>query len=169
MKWEKENPEIARESKKKVDSKEARKNKKKLHARKRREQGLFVEWQRNNPNRLREYAERRKQNKEHSITKEEWELCKKYFNSECAYCGLHISEHFNLYAGELKWTDFHKEHVDHEGSNKIDNCVPSCKKCNSEKHTYDFYEWFIEGRKGYSDNKKDRILKWLNSDWKELQ
>lgn len=163
MNWEKEHPEKLKENRRKTDSN--RTEKKKEYTTKRRENGKFLEWQRNNPEKLREYANQRKQHKDHRISKDEWISCKEYFNNECAYCGLHISEHFNRYAGELKWTDFHKEHVDHDGSNTIDNCVPSCKLCNSEKHIYGFADWYTEGRRGYTFERKNKILKWLNDDY----
>lgn len=131
-----------------------------------RESGYYLNWQRNNKDKVQRYRDYREQHKKHEISYVEWMSCKEYFNNECAYCGLHISEHFNKYAGELKWTDFHREHVDDEGSNKLDNCIPSCKSCNSSKHTSTFEEWYCDNNQNYTEERLNKIYKWLGEDHK---
>ncbi|MFS0643778.1 HNH endonuclease [Siminovitchia sp. 179-K 8D1 HS] len=104
--------------------------------------------------------------KSHEISEEEWLLCKQYFNSSCAYCGLHEDDHYIIYAGAPKKTDLHKEHVDHDGSNKIDNCVPSCQTCNSKKWAFTLDEWYTEENEHYSEERLNKILRWTEKDHK---
>ncbi len=103
--------------------------------------------------------------KKHEITKNEWELCKEYFVYKCAYCGLPIEEHYNQYKGEIRLTDFHKEHVNHDGSNDLSNCIPSCKNCNSEKHTSTLEEWYNKENENFTEERLEKILNWLNNDY----
>jgi len=104
-------------------------------------------------------------NKKHDITEMEWEECKKYFNHRCAYCGLPIEEHFKKFKGELKWFDFHKEHVDHTGNNDLSNCIPSCHRCNSSKHDLDFEYWYKEISDNFTYERLNKIHKWLSKDY----
>lgn len=134
-------------------------------SRRSRENGNLKRWQENNPNKLKEYNYKR-QHKNHNINKKEWDSCKEYFNNECAYCGLPLNKHFNMFKGELRLTDLHKEHVVHEGMNDLSNCIPSCKKCNSSKHTDKLEYWYTEGNPVYNKDRLDKIHKWLSEDWK---
>jgi hypothetical protein len=118
-----------------------------------------------NKDTLKGYSEKRKV-KNHKISNKEWKACKEYFNDSCAYCGLHISEHFNMYAGELKLFDFHREHVDDQGTNDLSNCVPSCKSCNSEKHTSTLSDWYNSNNPKYCLEREVKILKWIEVDYK---
>lgn len=138
----------------------------KLRGRKRRERGELLRWQRNNKDKIRQSTIKRNHSKKHEISNSEWLSCKEYFNNSCAYCGLHIDDHWTIYAGKPKKTDLHKEHVDDNGSNKLDNCVPSCKVCNSEKHQDDINDWYTEGNPKYSEERLKLIEKWLQSDYK---
>ena len=131
-------------------------------SRRNRASGKYLEWERNNPEKLKKYREYRELHKTHIITKKEWELCKEYFNNQCAYCGVPIEEHFNKFAGEMRWTDFHKEHVNHEGSNDLSNCIPSCKICNSSKHTEGLEMWYTKDKEFYSEERLGKIYKWIN-------
>jgi hypothetical protein len=63
-------------------------------------------------------------------------------------------------------SDFHKDHICHLGSNKIDNCVPACKSCNSQKWEYQFNDWYNEQNEKYSYKRYEKILKWINGDYK---
>jgi hypothetical protein len=71
-----------------------------------------------------------------------------------------------MFAGELKLTDFHKEHVLHDGANDLSNCIPSCKTCNSSKHTENLEVWYTKDKSIFSKDRLNRIHKWLNEDWK---
>ncbi|MFC0852976.1 HNH endonuclease [Halalkalibacter oceani] len=113
-----------------------------------------------------EYRENKYYNKSHEISTEEWESCKQYFNYECAYCGLHIDEHFVKYGDEYKLYDFHQEHVDHIGSNDLSNCIPSCKSCNSKKWQYEFIKWYNPSNEVFTEERLNKISKWLSADYK---
>lgn len=102
--------------------------------------------------------------KTHEITNEEWLLCKEYFNNSCAYCGISYENHKKIYNQDL-----HKEHVNHVGSNKLDNCVPSCKICNSSKKDKEFLSWYNEDNVVFTKERIDKIHNWLNEDYKKFQ
>lgn len=103
-------------------------------------------------------------NKIHKINKKEWTSCKEYFDNECSYCGLPLKEHYNKVAGELKHTDFHKEHVNCNGSDGLNNCVPSCKRCNTSKHTENMEEWY-KRQVFFDEDKLNKIYHWINEDY----
>lgn len=121
-----------------------------------REQGKIIEWQHNNKDKIKDYNANRK-HKNHDITKDEWESCKKYFNDSCAYCGISEVDAKELYKQKL-----HKEHVDHNGSNDLSNCVPDCKQCNSEKHTYELNQWYNKDNPKFKEERLNRVLSWLS-------
>ncbi|AWG44160.1 hypothetical protein BEH_07485 [Priestia filamentosa] len=127
----------------------------------RRRNGKYKEWQQNNREKMKEYHENRAMNKTHNITKDEWRVCKEYFDYKCAYCNITENE-----AKEKQGNYFHREHVDHEGANDLSNCVPSCKSCNSSKYTSDFEHWFKELSGLYTDEKYNKIISWLQKDYK---
>lgn len=120
------------------------------------------DYRKNNKDKIKYYNDYKSMHKAHDISLEEWEVCKEYFNSECAYCGIELSEHYVNFGGGVKRTDFHKEHVNHEGENDISNCVPSCKSCNSKKWTFAFEDWYSEDNPIYNDKRKGRIMDWLS-------
>lgn len=124
------------------------------------------EYQRNNPDKMKIYNENR-QHKNHKISKKEWMACKEYFDNQCAYCGLPINEHYVTRKGIAKLGDFHKEHVDHEGENDLSNCIPSCKNCNSEKHTKKLDEWYNSENPKFLQERIDKIIKWISEDYKQ--
>lgn len=130
------------------------------------EKGKAREWQRNNKDKVREYNRNREQNKKHTIDKNEWAACKNYFNDCCAYCELPQKEHFKYWKGEYKNIDLHREHVIHDGSNDLSNCVPACQSCNSSKSTYRLEEWYCEGNESFEQERLDKINKWLSEDYK---
>jgi biotin synthase-like enzyme len=121
----------------------------------------FKLWEQNNPDKLRQYG-RNHRAKSHKITDIEWQDCKQYFNYECAYCGMTEEEHKEKYKQQL-----HKEHVIYNGANDLSNCVPSCRTCNSEKHTTDWNLWYNENNPKYSQQRYDKITKWLECDYKK--
>ncbi|AZV43660.1 endonuclease [Peribacillus asahii] len=131
-----------------------------------RKQENYKSWQRSNPEKLSVYNQYKRMHGTHKITNEEWENCKNYFNYRCAYCHLPIEEHYIKFNGKVRLGDFHKEHVDHNGSNNLANCVPSCKSCNGRKHTSSLEEWFNIS-KDFDQNNLHKIKKWLDSDYKQ--
>lgn len=162
VKWRYENPEVYERSQMKwLQSKKGIESNKKRQ-RRRRESGKYREWQKKNKEKLRQYASQR-QHKAHAITEQEWIDCKDYFENQCAYCGLTHKEHLDVYGQDL-----HKEHVDHNGSNSLSNCVPSCKPCNGSKHTFDFEYWYKERSGHYSEERFQKIAQWLNNDYKKF-
>jgi hypothetical protein len=128
-------------------------------SKKQRENGYLSEWQKNNPDKMKKYRDDKKENRTHKITIKEWESCKEYFNYTCAYCGITEEEHEQLYNQGL-----HKEHVVHSGSNQLDNCVPSCRRCNGLKFKWSLDEWYNIDNPQFSEEKLRKILKWINED-----
>ncbi|MDT0160401.1 HNH endonuclease [Bacillus sp. AG4(2022)] len=126
-------------------------------------------WETDNKHLLKEYQGDRNKTKKHIISKLEWEDCKKYFNHRCAYCGLAIEEHYIRFSGKIILGDFHKEHVDDQGANDLSNCVPSCKQCNSSKHDIQFEDWYNDSNKGYSLERRIKIHKWLDEDYRKYK
>lgn len=97
-----------------------------------------------NPEKIREYNQ---SHRNHDITKREWENCLRYFNHQCAYCGITEEESLKRYKQRL-----HKDHYDCEGANDLSNAIPSCKSCNSLKHKDDGKTWFMEQEFFKQDN-----------------
>jgi hypothetical protein len=120
--------------------------------------GTRKKWEDKNKDKIRQYNEDRK-HKNHKITKEELKQMYKYFDSSCAYCGISEEEHLKRFKQKL-----HKEHVDHNGTNGIENCVPACKFCNSSKNTRVFEEWYRE-KEYFSQERYEKVIDWLNI-WK---
>lgn len=122
------------------------------------EKGYQKDWQRKNKDKLKGYNKKRA-SKRHEITEIQWEKCKKYFNNQCAYCGMSETDHLTKYRQRL-----HKEHVDHEGKNDLSNCIPSCRKCNSSKGNKPFGDWYSETSlftNEFSNERLKKIKCWL--------
>ncbi|MCP1159370.1 HNH endonuclease [Bacillus infantis] len=126
-----------------------------------RAKGGSKEYYSKNKNELIKYNTEHYKRKKHNFSNKEWENCKKYFQYQCAYCGM--SEEFHK---EIHKQQLHKEHVIHDGSNDLSNCVPSCKNCNSQKHDIDFDYWYVNRCPKYSEERYNKIMKWINSDYK---
>jgi len=67
-----------------------------------------------------------------SFTEKDWLSTKEYFSNKCAYCEAD--------------TYLHMEHAipinrDTLGEHRLGNLVPSCKRCNSNKHHRDYREF----------------------------
>jgi hypothetical protein len=108
------------------------------------------------------YGQKRKLHKKHEITKKEWNECKSFFNNSCCYCGLPVEEHYHRYNGEMKHYDLSKDHAYNNGSNKIDNCLPSCRVCNSLKNIYDWNIWYTPDNPLYNLHNYNKINEWLS-------
>lgn len=115
----------------------------------------YRDWCDNNRDKLNGYSHQK-----HEITTKEWDFNKNYFSYECAYCGISEKE-AKLNQGQ----NLHREHIDHNGSNGIDNCIPSCKKCNSSKRQHSMIEWYSK-QPFYSEERLDKIIKWIAEDYK---
>lgn len=155
-KWKKENPEKKRESYTKYNHRPDRIEKTRENSKKRRLQGKHKQWLIQNPDKLYVYGKKRRESKTHSFTDEQWQNCLSFFNNSCAYCGMTEKQHLKTYEQRL-----HKEHVEHDGSNDIDNCVPSCKSCNSSKFTHTMEIWYKT--QPYFDEKRlAQIWLWID-------
>ncbi|WP_317947140.1 HNH endonuclease signature motif containing protein [Rossellomorea marisflavi] len=127
-------------------------------ANRRRKEGKHKLWQVNNKEKIKEYNKYRVINKTHAISNEEWEKCKMFFANSCAYCGIEEKE-----AKITTGNSLHKEHVVHNGSNDITNCVPACKSCNSRKWAFALKDWYNDDNPVFSATRLARINMWLNS------
>jgi len=164
IKWANENIEIKRESCRKNSKTEKTREVLRKNGKKQRESGWRQKWEAENPDKINKYQKNRR-HKNHKINKKEWEACKKYFDYQCAYCGFPIEDHYRIYAGKLQKIDLHKEHVDHEGSSDLSNCVPSCKTCNDFKHQFELDEWYNKDNINYTKERYDKIIKWITEDY----
>lgn len=153
------------------ERKEKKKAGYKLHARENREiyAERLSEWQKANPERVRDYGRYREMHKKHTVTKNEWEHCKNYFNYRCAYCGHPTEEHFIKRKGKYIWSDFHKEHFEHDGTNDITNLIPSCLWCNSSKHQSKYEDWYNESNEDYTSERHEKIVQWIHEDHKKYK
>jgi len=132
-----------------------------------RKKGNTSRWQQNNPEKIKKYNAIYS-NKKHTISNKEWEACKNYFKDEqgewsCAYCGMSEDKNKLKYNQQL-----HKEHVDCEGKGNLQNCVPSCVKCNTSKHKDDIKEWYIK-QEFFTEEKLNKIYKWVHEDYKQYE
>jgi hypothetical protein len=152
--WRKENPEKRAAQQHKYDVKPTTRKLRAKNDAIYRKQGKRREWQRNNPEKLKEYRENR-YHKKHDISSTEWAECKAVFNYRCAYCGMTFEEHKKRFNQNL-----HQEHIIHNGENDLSNCVPSCKICNSEKGTFTLEEWYNKDNPKFKPERLDLINFW---------
>jgi hypothetical protein len=100
------------------------------------------------------FAQKRRANIKHApinnFTKKDWNNCLNQFNNQCAYCGKKAK----------KLTVEHVVPVSQGGAHTLMNIVPSCKNCNSKKHTKVFEEWYST-MPFYDQNREAKILEWL--------
>jgi hypothetical protein len=136
------------------------KEKRSLHGQKKRDSGYEILWRKNNKDKIKQYGDKYK-TKAHKITKKEWDSCLEYFNNTCAYCGMTLEDHKEKFNQQ-----FHKEHVSDCGRNDLKNCIPSCKSCNSKKHTTSFNDWYSPKNEIYSKERYSKICKWIKEDCK---
>lgn len=136
----------------------------------RRINGKYSKWQKSDTGKQKSkvYAQKRF-NKIHEISMKEWEECKAYFGYECAYCGLPLEEHYKKRNNTFIKCDFHREHVDNNGSNLLDNCIPSCINCNTSKNKKSFSDWYNPNNSHYSVERFDKIIAWLFEDYKKYK
>lgn len=102
------------------------------------------------------YVEKRrtlKANLLSTLTNEQWDECKIFFRSECAYCGKKVKK-------------LQQEHIiplTKGGHYNRQNIIPSCKKCNTSKWKHDMEEWYKK-QNFYSESRLKRIHKWMGLD-----
>lgn len=84
-----------------------------------------------------------------TLTKEQWNNIKLYFDNKCCYCG--------------KKSPLEQEHfkpLSKLGEYTINNIVCACRSCNASKHDALFSEWY-PNYKFYSKKREKNILKFL--------
>lgn len=156
-KWNKDNNEKTLTYQKKRNDLQQNREKRRLSEKRRREQGLVKEWWVNNKYRNKKYMVN---HTNHKITQEEWEACLDYFDWSCAYCGYLYDVHL-----EIEGQQLHKDHINHNGHDYIDNCAPACRTCNTSKHDKEFNEWYNENNPSYKEERLSKIIHWLEVDW----
>lgn len=158
--WEENNYEQYRENVRKQDINPSPKRREILrnNARQRQQNGKQLQWQRDNPDKCRQYS---KLHRNHDITKTEEEALLKIFNYSCAYCGMTLEEH------KIKFNEkLHNDHVDEDGYNDLRNDVPACKSCNCGKHEDELEDWYPK-QKFYDVNKYNKIVWWITEGYKD--
>jgi len=90
-----------------------------------------------------------------TLTIEQWNYAKEYFDNRCAYCGE-----------EVKLVQEHFVALSKGGEYTINNIIPSCIRCNSSKGTKIFIEWYKK-QKYYSQERELKIYEFLNNKTKE--
>lgn len=111
------------------------------------------QYKKENMESFRIYAQNRRSRKKSltsTLTIQQWENIKHYFDNKCCYCGK-----------ELPLAQDHFVSVKNNGEYTLNNILPSCKHCNSSKGPKEFLVWY-PGFKFYSTRRKNRILKFLN-------
>jgi hypothetical protein len=137
-------------------------------ATKARNRGYYRDYNKRPEVKKRGYGQKR-QKKNHTINKQEWIDCKKYFENKCAYCGLPIEEHVIFRKGKLQNIDLHKEHVVEDGKNNLSNCVPACQICNSSKNIKSLNTWYnAVSNANYTYERYHKIYMWLRYDYKKF-
>jgi hypothetical protein len=126
--------------------------------------GWQREWRKQRTDFLRAYRSKKKDNhKIHdqarcarkrglpaTLTKEQWEMTKDYFDNKCAYCGK-----------EGKLDQEHFIALTNGGEYTHNNIVPAYRSCNVRKARLSFFEWYPQ-QKFYSKRREQKILKFLN-------
>lgn len=84
-----------------------------------------------------------------TLTAEQWNKCKQYFNNRCAYCGK-----------ELPLEQEHFVALSRGGEYTHNNIIPACKGCNNNKRARTFEEWYLT-YKYYDRGRERKILKYL--------
>lgn len=114
------------------------------------------EWIKNNPEKIKIiYAKQRHKRKilknglPIKFNLNDWEKCKKYFNNKCAYCGK-----------ELPLSQDHFIPLSKGGEYTINNIIPACKSCNSQKNAKSFFEWYPKCN-SFNKERQQKILKYL--------
>lgn len=122
-----------------------------------------------NPHVFRKTKQKRKAKKRnlpHTLTHEQWNNAKLYFDKACSYCGMTEAEHVEKYNQTL-----HQEHfipLSEGGEYMHNNIIPACVSCNSSKRDRDFFEWY-PSYEHYSRTREKKILEFLGYKDKGVQ
>lgn len=159
--WKESHKEIVIENNKKYNKKYKAENKEEtvIYGKKYREENrekvhkLNNNWCKNNRDKcnINDHKYRaEKRNLSCTLTIEQWQSVKLYFNNSCAYCGE-----------KLPLAQEHFISVNKHGEYTINNIIPACKFCNSSKKDRDFFTWYPK-QLYYSKIRETIILKYLN-------
>ena len=126
-----------------------------LYARENREHysEIHKKWIAENPEMKVIYNQRRRAKDNgltHGLTKEEWLKTLEHFNGACAYCG--------------SMENLQQDHVltvSRGGHYEFGNIVPACRRCNANKHTKLFSEWYPKYTR-YNKMREERVLKFIS-------
>ena len=114
------------------------------------------QWRKDNPEKILNQNNKRRtkeENQGNGITKEQWLEMMNFFDWKCAYSGEYIGGDSN------KRTIDHIIALDNGGEHEIWNLVPMLKSYNSNKHTKDILEWYLE--QDYFDiDRLTKIYEW---------
>lgn len=126
------------------------------HANKDHKKAYYKQWKENGGQELRVIVEQRRQSRkkslEHSFSKQDWDNCKKFFNSQCAYCGKTLK----------RLTQDHVIPESKNGPYTVDNIVPACRSCNSSKNTMSLEE-FLGHKDTFTDYLYERVVRYIAS------
>lgn len=113
----------------------------------------FKQWRQSNPEKANIRNQRRRAKKRQlpaTLTNEQWDLIKDWFNNKCCYCGKEkplTQDHFvPLYKG---------------GEYTHNNILPACLNCNSSKGVKDAMLWY-RVQTFYNRQREQKIFKYLN-------
>lgn len=162
--WYRENRERKLEYNKKwwQDNRERRNNEKKVY---RRENKKYLaeysaRYQKLNKGKINIKTQRyraRKSKLPSTLTENQWEDIKKFFNYQCAYCG--------------QKSDLEQDHfipLSKGGEYTHNNIIPACRSCNASKSNCDFIVWYPK-QEFYSKKKEKEILEYLDYTTKDTQ
>lgn len=118
------------------------------HANKERAKARTRRWKREHPDAVRLYGQRRRgaTDKTDSFSREEWLAVVASWQHRCAYCGR-----------EAPLTADHGLPLSRGGRNTIDNILPACGRCNSQKNTKTEDEFRLLLALAESASRSDRI------------
>lgn len=120
---------------------------------------LNRKWKNKNPDRVKMARSRRFNKKKllpSTLTLEQWDLIKRYFDKKCAYCGCE--------------TPLEQEHFipsSKGGGYTMENIIPSCRSCNASKNDTEFQEWYKK-QETYDSEREKKIYSYLNSKQKSI-
>lgn len=101
--------------------------------------------------------EAKKKNLSATLTLEQWENTKNFFDNRCCYCGVEtnlVQEHFIP--------------VSKNGVYSEENIVPSCRSCNSSKRDKFFKDWY-NTYMYYDKGREEKIQKFIKEKYNVLQ
>lgn len=157
-KYAKENPEILQKRKRKytIENPDKIKETSKKYYEENLERITIrnAQWRINNRDKASRIKQRRRTRQnlgECTLTTQEWESIKQYFDNECCYCGR-----------KSKLSQEHFVPVSKHGDYSLGNILCACRSCNSSKLNLDFNIWYPR-YKYYSGEREDKIIKYLSA------